>query len=154
MSKNATIPLYIRFGEIPEDGQSKVHRSDQVIRSEGGVSVWRAIEDQGMYWPLLPEEPNDNTVADYFNMLLDRYHSNKKVYLVTGTEICIEGADREPLLVDCKIIKEISHYYRRNAKDDEDVREKLLKELKEYGILSDADIKNYRKKKKEELKNG
>lgn len=47
--KKATLPLYIRFGEIPEDGKSKVHRSDEILRSEGGLSVWKAVEDQGWY---------------------------------------------------------------------------------------------------------
>ena len=37
---SSTIPVYIRFGDIPEDKQSKVHRSDEIIRAEGGVSVW------------------------------------------------------------------------------------------------------------------
>ena len=48
--KQASIPLYIRFGEIPNDESSKVHRGDTIIRKEGGVSVWRAVESDGMYW--------------------------------------------------------------------------------------------------------
>lgn len=108
--KQASIPLYIRFGEIPTDGKSKVHRSDQIVREEAGVSVWRAIEDCGCYYPILPEEPNENTISDYFHMLL---HSDKKVYLVTGTELFIEGADREPLLINVKVLDEITHYYRK-----------------------------------------
>ena len=52
---------------------------------------------------------NENTISDYFYMLL---HSDEKVYLVTGTEMLIEGADREPLLMDVTILKEITHYYR------------------------------------------
>lgn len=147
--KQTTIPIYIRFGEIPRDGQSKVHRSDDVLRQEGGVSVWRAVEDQGKYWPLMPEEPNDNTIADYFSMLLDWYHSNKNVYLVTGHEICIEGADREPLLWNCQIIKDISWQYKHHAKDDESVRLSVLKELQEFGILTKADIRKYNKMKEE-----
>lgn len=108
--EQATIPLYIRFGEIPSDGKSKVHRGDEIVREEVGVSVWRAIENCGCYYPILPEEPNENTISDYFYMLL---HSDEKVYLVTGTEMFIEGADREPLLMDVTILKEITHYYRR-----------------------------------------
>lgn len=147
--KNATIPLYIRFGEIPEDGQSKVHRSDWTIRSEGGVSVWRAVEDQGRYWPLLPQEPNGNTIADYFSMLTNRYHQDRKVYLVTGSEICVEGADREPLLMDCQIIKDISNQYTFNAKDEGTTRKNLLKELEEFGILTKEDLVKYKKCKME-----
>ena len=106
--KQAVVPLYIRFGEIPKDEKSKVYRSDSIVREEAGVSVWRAIENCGCYYPILPEEPNENTISDYFDMLL---HNDKKVYLVTGTEMFIEGADREPLLMDVKILKEITDYY-------------------------------------------
>ena len=107
--KQASAPLYIRFGEVPSDGKSKVHKSDSIVREEAGVSVWRAVENCGRYYPILPEEPNENTISDYFYMLL---HSDEKVYLVTGTEMLIEGADREPLLMDVTILKEITHYYR------------------------------------------
>ena len=106
--KQAVVPLYIRFGEIPKDEKSKVYRSDSIVREEAGVSVWRAIENCGCYYPILPEEPNENTISDYFDML---WHNDKKVYLVTGTEMFIEGADREPLLMDVKILKEITDYY-------------------------------------------
>lgn len=147
--KKATLPLYIRFGEIPEDGKSKVHRSDEILRSEGGISVWKAVEDQGWYWPLLPEEPNDNAIADYFSMLTNRYRSNKKVYLVTGHELCIEGADREPLLYDCQIIKDITYQYMGNEKDDDRVRKDLIKELEDFGILTKEDLKKYKKCKAE-----
>lgn len=111
--KQATIPLYIRFGEIPTDEKSKVHRGDAIIREEAGVSVWRAVESCGYYYPILPNEPNENTISDYFDMLL---HNDKKVYLVTGTELFIEGADREPLLMDVKVLKDITHYYNNNTK--------------------------------------
>ncbi len=110
--KQAKMPLYIRFGEIPNDGKSRVHRSDDVIREEAGLSVWRAVENCGCYYPVLPEDANENAIADYFNFLL---HSDKKVFLVTGTEIFIEGADREPLLIDVKVLKEITHYYRKEG---------------------------------------
>lgn len=111
----ATIPLYIRFGEIPKDGKSKVYRSGEIVREEAGISVWRAIEESGCYYPLLPKDPNENAIADYFNLLL---HSDKKVFLVTGTELFIEGADREPLLMDCNVLKEITHYYRNEREGD------------------------------------
>ena len=55
------------------------------------------------------KNPNENTISDYFHILL---HSDEKVYLVTRTEIIIEGADREPLLMDVMVLKEITHYYR------------------------------------------
>lgn len=106
-----SIPLYIRFGKIPENKISKVHRSDAVIREEGGLSVWRACRANGRYYPLLPEDANENGIADYFHYLL---YSDEPVYLVTGTELCIEGADREPLLMDdVVVIKDITNFYGR-----------------------------------------
>lgn len=62
------MPLYIRFGEIQEDGKSKVHRSDEIVREEAGVSVWRAVENCGCYYPILPDDPSENTISDYFNL--------------------------------------------------------------------------------------
>ena len=106
----ANIPVYIRFGDIPKDFQSKVHRGDAIIRSEGGVSVWECVESDGMYYPILPEHPNKNAVSDYFSQLF----SNKPVYLVTGSRMYINGADNEPLLMDdIKIIKKLDYTYLR-----------------------------------------
>ena len=36
---NAKLPLYIRFGEIPTDGQSTIHLGDVIVGKEAGVSV-------------------------------------------------------------------------------------------------------------------
>lgn len=106
--EQASIPLYIRFGEIPEDKISRVHRGDAIIREEGGLSVWRAITDgMGKYYPMLPSDANDDAISDYFYQLLE---GDQRVYLVTGNEIGIEGADREPLITDPVILKEITHY--------------------------------------------
>lgn len=105
------MPLYIRFGEIPHNQQSVVHRGDCCYRSEGGVSVWKAVASNGQYYPMLPKHPNKNTLGDYFDMLL---HNDKKVYLVIGDEIFIEGADREPLLTNIHVIKEITETFKRD----------------------------------------
>lgn len=111
MIKQATIPLYIRFGELPEKNISKVHFSDYVVREEGGLSVFKAIKANNRYYPVLPEDTNESGIADYFNLLL----SDKNVYLVTGSEMRLEGADREPLLIPqtVVVIKELGKYYRR-----------------------------------------
>jgi len=105
--KQATLPLYIRFGGIPEDQQSSVHFGDQVVRKEGGLSVWKAVEANGQYFPVLPEDTNEAGIQDYFSMLF----SNKPVYLVTGTEMRLEGACREPLLMDASVIKKLDYSY-------------------------------------------
>ncbi len=109
MIKQATAPLYIRFGELPEDNVSKVHFGDATVRSEGGLSVWRAVECDGQYFPLLPEDANKSAISDYFSMLF----SDKEVYLVTGTEMRLEGADREPLLdaPTVVVIKKLNYMY-------------------------------------------
>ena len=111
--KNATLPLYIRFGEIPQDKISKVHFGDAVIRSEGGLSVWDAVEANGDYYPILPECANESAVADYFRLLF----SDKDIYLVTGQEMRLEGADREPLLIPetVIVIKKLNYSYLRKA---------------------------------------
>lgn len=109
--KQATIPLYIRFGEIPKNEKSKVYRGDAILREEAGVSVYRAIKEGICYYPLMPDDPNENTISTYFNLLL---YSDRKVFLVIGDELPIEGADREPLLTNIQIIKEITHYYRKS----------------------------------------
>ena len=113
--KTETTPLYIRFGEIPENEKSKVYRGDVVLREEAGVSVWRAVQANRQYYPVLPDEPNENAIADYFNFIMN---CKCNVYLVTGNEICIEGADREPLLTDVKIIKDITWMYKKDVKEE------------------------------------
>lgn len=105
--KQASIPLYIRFGDIPKDENSAVHFSDAIIRNEGGVSVWKAVEANGQYYPILPEDANESAISDLYGMLL---RNNKPIYLVTGNEMRLEGADREPLLQDVIVIKELKYY--------------------------------------------
>jgi hypothetical protein len=109
--KTVAIPLYIRFGEIPPNEKSKAYRGDQILREEAGVSVWRAIKANGAYYPVMPDEPNESTIADYFNFIMN---CNCNVYLVTGDELIIEGADREPLLTNVKIIKNITYAYKKS----------------------------------------
>ena len=115
MMQQAGLPLYIRFGELPESEKSRIYAGDQIVGEEVGVSVWKAIESNGMYWPMLPEDVNENGIADYFQFLLD---SDKPVYLVTGEEMRYEGQDREPLLMNVIVIKEITHYYRKSAESE------------------------------------
>ena len=99
--------VYIRFGDIPKDFQSKVHKGDAIIRNEGGVSVWNCIQaDDNEYYPILPNNPNPHAISDYFRMLF----SDKPVYLVSGTEMFLTGADGEPLLMnDITIIKKLDY---------------------------------------------
>ena len=100
---------YLRFGNIPEDKISKVHRSDAVIRNEAGVSVWNCAFVNDVPFPLLPDHASESAMADYFYFLF----GNKPVYLVTGTELKERGSANEPLLGDdIKIIKEYTDDYK------------------------------------------
>mgnify|MGYP001151548439 CR=1 FL=1 len=103
----ASIPIYIRFGELPKEGKSKIYFRDEVVGIEPEISVWEALKVDNAY-PKLPENYNENTLSDYFYELLE---SKEKVYLVIGDRIRINGKDNEPLLENVKIIKEITQYY-------------------------------------------
>ena len=99
---------YLRFGNIPKDKMSKVHRSDAILRNEAGVSVWNCAFVNDVPFPLLPDKASEAAMADYFYMLL----GNKPVYLVTGTELKERGSANEPLLGnDIKIVKEYTDDY-------------------------------------------
>lgn len=79
---------------------------DEIVGKEHGVLVWDSIKVDNIYYPKLPSDPNENTITDYFDYLLQK---GKKAYLVTGNLIRIEGHDREPLLEDVKIIRELKY---------------------------------------------
>lgn len=99
---------YIRFGDIPKDKISRIHRSDAILGEEKGVSVWDCAFVNGVPFPLLPRDATETSMADYFYMLL----GNKPVYLVEGTELKEKGTDGEPLLGrDIKIVKEYTTDY-------------------------------------------
>lgn len=84
MINQAGVPVYIRFGEIPESGRSGIYAGDEQVAQEPGLSVYRAVESCGMFFPQLPEDANENGIMDYFQFLIQQ---NKPVYLVTGDEI-------------------------------------------------------------------
>lgn len=99
---------YIRFGYIPPDFKSKYHRGDAICKIENGVSVWDCVIANGIEFPIMPDNPNECCIADYFNFLF----GNKKVFVVTGTELEEKGSCGEPLLGDdIKVIKEITNDY-------------------------------------------
>ena len=99
---------YLRFGNIPEDKKSKLHRGDAIIKTEKSVSVWNCVFVNDVPFPILPNNTNEDGMADYFYHLL----GNKPVYLVTGTELDEKGSVNEPLLgTDIEIIKEYTDDY-------------------------------------------
>ena len=106
--KMKAMKQYIRFGNIPTDKKSKIHKSDAILGVEKGVSVWDCAFVNDVPFPLLPNNANENTMADYFYMLF----GNKPVYLVEGTELKEKGYVGEPLLgTDIKIIREYTDDY-------------------------------------------
>lgn len=131
----STEALYIRFGEIPEDERSIIYQNGEIIvGKEKGVSVWKAIEVSGYYYyPLLPENVNENTIIDYFDYLID---GNKNVYLVTGNELETHGSDGEPLLRNVKIIKDITDRYKKGKLQNIQAENENLKE-KNSNLTSD-----------------
>lgn len=97
---------YIRFGEIPPDGKSKIrNRTDNtIIGEELGVSVFEFIEGRGIV------VPNNTQARDDFLKLTNSWW--KPQYIVIGEEIGV-GSDGEPLLRDVKIVKVL-----KEAKND------------------------------------
>ena len=98
--------VYIRFGDIPKDGKSKVYRSGEVVKEEMGVSVWDCVFANDVPYPILPKGYNETSVSDYIGYLF----GNKEVYLVTGREIGT-GAVGEPLLENITVIREYTDDY-------------------------------------------
>ena len=98
---------YIRFGIIPPNEISKAHRGDAIIKEENGVSVWNCVVANDVFFPVLPDNPSEECIADYFYFLL----GDKRVFLVTGDEQIEKGSVGEPLLKNVKIIKEYTDDY-------------------------------------------
>ena len=80
----------IRFGEIPKNGKSKNHASGQY---ENGVSCVG----------LLQEDEED--IKSIYDVTLGWQEIKK--YIIEGTYFGGHGSDGEPLLINCKVIKEI-----------------------------------------------
>lgn len=98
---------FVRFGDIPSDCVSRCHRGDAILKLEKGVSVWECAFVNDVPFPLLPSEPSEDCMADYFYFLL----GNKTVYLVEGEELDEKGSVGEPLLCNAKIIRDYTADY-------------------------------------------
>ncbi len=104
---NESSKYYIRFGEIPKDEKSKIYKSDAIIGEEKGVSVWDSVIANDVYYPIMPQKPSEVCVHDYMMYIW----GNKRVFLVTGTELEEKGSAGEPLLKDIQIIEELTDTY-------------------------------------------
>ena len=99
--------LYIRFGDIPVDGKSKVYNGEIEIGTEEGISVYPAFEDKEGNIILGLTLPITRTTLYTQQHLLE--YDNRPCYLVSGDYIG-KGTDGEPLIKNVKIIKEIKGY--------------------------------------------
>ena len=106
---------FIRFGEIPTDGRSRIHRNgERVVGIECGVSVYDAVKVRGKWSAVLPNPCTECTVDTMHGILLSnvRNADNKNVYIVTG-DIVGYGSDGEPLIRNIEIVERLDDYYFR-----------------------------------------
>lgn len=104
LNKKTVAKTYIRYGELPPTGKSRIYnRAGEIIGEEVGVSVFEYIEGRGIIVP-----DNKDAQDDFFTLSKSYW---KPAYLVTGDEVGI-GRDGEPLLKNVKVVKTI-----RTAKD-------------------------------------
>lgn len=111
---------YIRFGEIPKDERSKrgngvIGDGYECVGYEDGVSVWDCIFNLGTNkYHLVAPHGNSCTHGDFSQAAFPEdccgCNPKKKIYVVTGTEVGY-GADKEPLLRNVKIVKELPFNY-------------------------------------------
>lgn len=100
--------MYIRFGEIPPTGRSRIHRGDAIIGEELGVSVWDCLYKNGRYHIVVPNPITMNTLPDIEARLEKAdYFQDVPVYLVNGVEVGT-GSDGEPVLTDVVIMKKLA----------------------------------------------
>lgn len=87
--------LYLRFGNLPEGGQSYDQRNDRV---EEGVSVYDCERDT-------PEETDHEEAYYLKGTMLQTVFGlmTRHTYLVTGEQVGT-GADGEPLLEDVEVV--------------------------------------------------
>ena len=113
--------FYIRFGEIPKTEKSKVYRNgDNVIGEESGVSVYDAVFYDGEWKIIYPNPSTEHTAQDINDFVLDIARNNsfkRQAYLVSGDKVGI-GQDGEPLIVNVKIIKNITSQFEYNLEND------------------------------------
>lgn len=99
---------YIRIGEIPLSGKSRIHCGDELLGEEQGISVWEAVELHGKYRILIPNPCNANAMGDLDSTFLkSHYYRSTPVYEVDG-DVVGTGSDGEPLLDNIEVIKKLS----------------------------------------------
>ena len=107
--------LYIRFGDIPTNGKSKVYNGEIEIGIEEGISVYPAFEDKEGNIILGLNLPITKTSLHTQQHLLE--YDNRPCYIVTGDYVG-KGTDGEPLIKNVRIIKEIKPYRVKEDKEN------------------------------------
>lgn len=106
---------YIRFGEIPENEASGIYRGEEKVGEEKvgeekGVSVYDAVEIDGIWRVVLPNPLLKEVGFDLYNFIQATEYmyetEHRPMYLVQGDEVG-KGATNEPLLRNVKIIKKL-----------------------------------------------
>ena len=92
--------LFIRFGEIPKFEKSKNHLTGTF---EKGVSVYEGIEKNGFIQIIFPSLTYSACVS--LSGCIDR----KIIFEVAGDVVGV-GSDGEPLIVNCKILKQFNEF--------------------------------------------
>ena len=99
---------YIRFGEIPENEVSGIYRGEVKVGEEKGVSVYDAVEIDGIWRVVLPNPLLKEVGFDLYNFIQATEYmyetEHKPMYLVQGDEVG-KGATNEPLLKNTTIIR-------------------------------------------------
>lgn len=97
--------LYIRFGEIPQNGKSAIWHNNECVGYEDGISVYEVHRNvDGIYTPVIPYPLRPTTLDDYiYHLMYFRGHK----YLVRGNLLGNTGSNGEPLLEEVEIVKEL-----------------------------------------------
>jgi len=91
--------IYIRFGFIPRNEESKIHEGDVFKGFEKGVSVYEAIQRGEKIHIILPRRSYSAFVS--LSGCLER-----RARIVTGDVVGV-GSDSEPLLKNINIVQEL-----------------------------------------------
>ena len=124
-------PLYIRFGEIPEDEKSFIQYRSYDCGYEEGVSVYNCVLINGLPHLVMPY-PYAEGIAHTLWDLLE--YNKRNVYLVTGKQVGV-GCDNEPLITNVRIIQDITEVWLEDIKNHKHARhEMLLKRAEQNGF--------------------
>lgn len=98
--------LYLRFKDIPDGERSGIYNCEgEKIGEELGVSCYRGVVIDDKVYIIMPHK-----AANTYYFLIDQYNRNKiPLYVITGIEVG-EGSDKEPVLLDVKIERQIRNW--------------------------------------------